>query len=87
MGEKLANKGQSLPELLEEHTQWVSSAGQSGKQLDLGGYDLREVIDLKRYPLTAIKCVGGNFLGQDLRKAQLQRAVFDQADFRDCDLS
>jgi uncharacterized protein YjbI with pentapeptide repeats len=84
MGAKLENLGRSLPELLEEHTLWVATAGRSGRQLDLSGYDLRDVLDIKRFPFTAIRCVSTNFLNQDLRAAQLQSATFDRADFRDC---
>jgi len=84
MGAKLENLGRSLPELLEEHTLWVATAGRSGRQLDLSGYDLRDVLDLKRYPFTAIRCIGGNFLNQDLREAQFQSGSFDRCDFRDC---
>ena len=61
-------------------------AGKSGRQLDLGGYDLRFVLDLKLFPFTAIKATGANFLKQDLRGAELQSGVFDKADFRDCQM-
>ncbi len=84
MGDKLENLGKTLPELLEEHTLWVATAGKAGRQLDLSGYDLRDVIDLRRFPLTAIQCIGGNFLSQDLRSAELQSGTFDRSDFRDC---
>ena len=84
MAPLLETLGRSLPELLEEHTLWVATAGRSGRQLDLSGYDLRDVLDLKRFPLTAIHCVGANFLNQDLRGAELQSGTFDRSDFRDC---
>jgi uncharacterized protein YjbI with pentapeptide repeats len=86
MGTKLDNLGKTLPELLEEHTLWVATAGASGRQLDLSGYDLRDVNDLRRFPLTAIQCVGANFLNQDLSAAELQSGVFDRSDFRDCQM-
>lgn len=84
MGKKLAHLGRTLPELLEEHKLWVSSAGKRGRQLDLSGYDMRDVIDLKSYPLTAIKAREANFLRQNLSDAKLQSANFERADFRDC---
>ncbi len=84
MGHKLANLGKTLPELLDEHTLWVSTAGKKGRQLDLSGYDLRDVIDLRSYPLTAIRAIEGNFINQNLEYAQLQSGTFDHADFRDC---
>ena len=86
MGNSLAMLGKTLPELLEEHTLWVATGGMSGHQLDLSGYDLRDVVDLRQFPLTAIEAVGANFLAQDLRRAELQSANFDRADFRDCDM-
>lgn len=84
MGKKLAHLGRTLPELLAEHKLWISSAGKRGRQLDLSGYDLRDVIDLKSYPLTAIKATEANFLRQNLTDAELQSAIFDRSDFRDC---
>jgi uncharacterized protein YjbI with pentapeptide repeats len=86
MGSTLENLGKTLPELLDEHTLWVATAGRSGRQLDLSGYDLRDVLDLKKFPLTAIQCVGGNFLNQDLQGAELQSGNFDRSDFRDCNM-
>ncbi len=84
MGTKLENLGKTLQELLEEHMLWVDTTGKKGQQLDLSGYDLRDVIDLRLFPLTAIKAIGANFLGQNLREAELQSANFDRCDFRDC---
>ena len=87
MGANLENLGKTLSDLLDEHTIWVSTAGKKGRQLDLSGYDMREVVDLKSYPLTAIKAEGANFLNQNLKGAALQSAIFDHSDFRDCDMS
>lgn len=84
MGSKLENLGKTLPKLLEEHTLWVATAGRAGRQLDLSGYDLHDVLNLKSFPLTAIRAMGANFLNQDLQEAELQSAVFDRSDFRDC---
>jgi uncharacterized protein YjbI with pentapeptide repeats len=87
MGDKLENLGKSLPELLEEHTIWVATAGGRGRQLDLSDYDLRDVMDLRKFPLTAICAMNANFMSQDLTQAELQSGVFDRADFRDCKFS
>ncbi len=84
MGDKLENLGKTLPELLEEHTLWVSTAGARGRQLDLSGYDLRDILDLRKFPLTAIKAIEANFLNQNLQSAELQGGTFDRSDFRDC---
>lgn len=86
MGNKIENLGKTLHELLEEHTLWVATAGEKGRQLDLSGYDLRDVIDLRKFPFTAIHAKGSNFLNQNLEYADLQSANFDRADFRDCNL-
>ena len=83
-GARLEDMEQSLPEMLETHTIWVATAGQDGERLDLSGFDLRGVEDLRQYPLTAIKAVGANFLNQDLRDSQIQSAILDRADMRDC---
>jgi len=86
MGNKLENLGKSLAELLEEHTLWVSTAGSAGRKLDLSDYDLRDVLNLRKFPLTAIDASGAIFIGQDLREAEMQSGVFDRSDFRDCNL-
>lgn len=84
MGSRLESIGRTLPELLEEHTLWVKTAGREGIQLDLSGYDLRYVLKLNTFPLTAIKAEDANFLGQKLNQVALQSAHLDYADFRDC---
>ena len=87
MGSKLEALGKTLEQLLEEHTAWIATAGKSGTRLDLSGYDLRHVLNLKKFSLTAVKAVGANFLNQDLQGASLQSAVMDRADFRDTKLA
>src|SRR5262249_40252934 len=86
MGAKLESTGKTLPQLLEEHTAWIASAGRKGNRLDLSGFDLRHVLDLRKYSLTAVKAVGANVIGQKLDGAHIQSAVFDRADFRDSSL-
>ncbi len=84
MGATLDTLKKSLGELLEDHTAWIVSAGKKGKRLDLSGYDLRGEPNLKSYAFTAIKAVGANFLSQNLSGAEIQSAILDRADFRDC---
>lgn len=84
MGDKLETLGKSLRELLAEHHLWVSSVGKEGRHLNLSGYDLRDVMRLNTYELTAIHAIGGNFLGQNLSRIHMQHVVMDKADFRDC---
>lgn len=83
-GDTLERMNKTLPELLDAHKKWVSSAGKKGKPLDLSGFDLRDVIDLNRYSLTAIKAVDTNFMSQNLSNANMQSSIFDGSDFRDC---
>ncbi len=87
MGEKIETLQKDLPDLLKDHSEWVESAGKSGKRLDLSGIDLRHISRLKSYSLTAIKAVGANFLNQDVSGIEMQSAVLDRADFRDCRLA
>ncbi|MAF98946.1 MAG: hypothetical protein CMH26_09950 [Micavibrio sp.] len=84
IGATIENLGRPLEELLEMHTLWIATSGKKGHQLDLSGYDLRDARNLKNYPLTAVMCIGANFLGQDMRHSELQSGVFDRSDFRDC---
>ena len=83
MGTKIEELGQSLPALLKEHTEWVATAGNSGRRLDLSGYDLRGVVGIRNYCLTAVKAIGGNFLRQNLESIEMQSALLDRADLRD----
>lgn len=84
MGEKLNEEEATLEERLAAHTLWVNMAGQEGKQLDLSGFDLRSIEDLKYYPLTAIRAVESCFLNLDLSHISMQSATLDGSDFRDC---
>ncbi len=85
-GETLAERGQTLEDLIKVHKKWVKSAGKLGEQMNISGADMRGTADLHKTPLTAIRAKGTNFMGQDLRRANMQSAVLDQSDFRDCKL-
>jgi uncharacterized protein YjbI with pentapeptide repeats len=75
-----------LATLINHHRVWVESAGHSGQQLDLSGYDLRELSTLKKERLTAIKAPKAKFFGMNLYQIELQSALLEEADFRRCDL-
>lgn len=83
MGAKLESLGKTLTQLLEEHTTWITTAGRKGNRLDLSGFDLRHILDLRAYSLTAVKAIGAMFINQNLEGIQAQSASFDRADFRD----
>ena len=88
---KVTEFGETLPTLFRMHRQWVSSGGQSGKPLDLGGYDLRPLGSLAGEKLTAIvmrgaRCNGMNFSGAQLQNTQMQGADFANADLRAADI-
>ena len=84
-GVSVADLDEPLAQLIEEHRSWVESAGETGKQLDLSDMDMRSLKTLKMEKLTAIRAVGTKFLGMNLYKIQLQSAVLDGSDFRNCD--
>ena len=86
VGLSIAELDEPLPTLIDQHRIWVESAGQSGRQLDLSDYDLRELDSLKGERLTAIKARRAKFFGMNLYKIQLQSAHLEEADFRRCDL-
>lgn len=75
-----------LEDLIKQHEQWIATAGKKGKQLDLNGYDMRNVKSLKGHALTAMTARGANFVNLDLRKTHMQFCILDRADFRDASL-
>lgn len=87
MGEHFDHEEQDLAALIREHGTWIKSIGKEGKQLDLSGYDLRQIPNLKQYPLTALIARKASFLGQDMSGMHLQSAILDGSDFRDCNLA
>lgn len=86
VGTSISDFEDPLPTLIEQHRAWVESAGQSGKQLDLSNVDMRVIGSLKMERLTAIKAINTKFFGMNLYKIQVQSAVLDLSDFRNCDL-
>ena len=86
IGLSVSELKEPLATLIDHHRLWIESAGQSGQQLDLSGYDLRELSTLKKEKLTAIKARKAKFFGMNLYQIQLQSAQLEEADFRRCDL-
>ncbi len=86
VGVPVSDLSSPLPKLLESHRDWLKSKGDSGQQLDLSNVDLRLLGSLKMEHLTAIKALETKFFGMNLYKVQLQSAVLDGSDFRNCDL-
>lgn len=86
-GRSLSELDEPLEKLIEQHHLWVQSGGKEGSNLDLSNIDLRKMGgDLKMEKLTAIKAVNALFFGMNLYKLQLQSAVLDDSDFRNCDM-
>ena len=83
-GDILEEGEKTLSELLDEHTLWIETIGKEGSQLNLSDYDLRDVFDLRFFPLTAIHAIKASFLNLDLSSASMQSSVLDGSDFRDC---
>ncbi len=71
---------------IEEHQLWVTTSGKEGRQLNLSGYDLREIGTLKTQKLTALKAQNAKFFGMNLFRVELQSSHLEGADFRRCDL-
>ncbi len=86
MGKRLESVGKSFEELLAVHKRWITSSGKRGEQLDLSGFDLRDILNLGHYPLTAIKARHANFMKQNLSGVDMQSVYCDASDFRDCRL-
>ena len=73
-----------IEERLEKHALWLGSRGANGERLDLSSYDMRSFEKLTQYTLTAMKAIGANFLNQNFSGIDIQSAIFDESDFRDC---
>lgn len=86
VGRSISDIDEPLSNKIEQHRQWVASAGKDGIYLDLSRYDMRPLESLKEQVLTAIKAVGAKFFGMNMYKVQMQSAILDQADFRSCDM-
>ena len=84
MGISLDDLDKPLEQMLEEHMYWIDSAGKRGVPLILQDYDLRDVDQIERFTFTAMRLNHSNFLGHNLSKLQMQSAIFDGTDFRDC---
>lgn len=86
IGHKLKEKKESLQQLLSQHALWIESVGEKGKRLDISNYDLRELESLKGQVLTAIIAQNTKFIGINFYRCEIQSAVLDGSDFRQCDL-
>ena len=86
IGQSISSLEKPLQQMIETHRLWVQTAGAEGKQLDLSGYDLRELKSLKMEKMTAIKAENAKFFGMNLYKIEMQSAVLNNSDFRRCDL-
>lgn len=72
---------------LTSHAQWIASKGARGEQLDISGLDMRDIRDLVRFPLIAIKARGANFSGMHLAGVHMQSAQLEECDFSNANLS
>ncbi len=84
IGKKIKDTYQTLEQLLYDHDIWLNTKGKKGSRLNLDGYDLRDITDLRMYKLTAIHAVNAYFLNLDLNRISMQSAILDGSDFRDC---
>lgn len=86
VGPSVSDLTTPLAKLIAEHQKWVETSGREGRQLNLTGYDLREIGTLKTQKLTALKAPFAKFFGMDLYRVELQSAHLEGADFRRCGL-
>lgn len=85
-GVSVSQLREPLPKLVDKHKVWVETAGASGARLDLSGYDMRELVTLKQAKLTAIKAERTQFFRMNLYQIEMQSAILDKSDFRNCDM-
>ncbi len=87
MGNVFDTTTHNLEDMINQHILWITSVGKNGNRLNLSGYDLRQLVDLRLYTLTALIAEKATFLNLNLNGIQLQSAVLTESDFRDCNLS
>ena len=85
-GMSLSQLEQPLEHLIEIHRLWVQTVGKEGRQLDLSGYDLHSLKELRQEHLTGIRACNARFFGMDLYQIELQSAALDGANFQQCDM-
>ncbi len=83
----LGKEGKTIHDIIDSHANWVKSGGKDGEQMDISNMDLRGIINLRDFPITAIRSIGASFVGLDLSGAKMQYSSFDKSDFRDCNLT
>ncbi len=69
---------------IKQHGLWVETLGKAGKRMNISGYDLRQIQDLRYYGLMAIKANEACFIGMDLSDAEMQGGLYKGSDLRDC---
>jgi|AVFP01.1.fsa_nt_gi uncharacterized protein YjbI with pentapeptide repeats len=87
VGLSVADMDTPLAQAVTAHRLWVETAGAEGRQLDLSGVDMRFLRSLDHEKMTAIRAKGTKFFGMTLTAVEMQSAVLEDSDFRNCDMS
>ena len=87
VGQNVLDLDRPLVEMIADHRRWVETAGEAGRQLDLSHVDMRFLKSLDREKLTAMRALTAKFFGMSLTDVELQSAVLDGSDFRNCDMT
>jgi hypothetical protein len=86
VGKPMSELDPPLFDQLQEHIQFVETAGAQGLPADLSGVDLRPVKTMANMNLAAIRACNTTFYGLDLRNTELQGANLENADLRNSNL-
>ena len=86
VGKPMSELDPPLFDQLQEHIQFVETAGAQGLPADLSGVDLRPVKTMANMNLAAIRACNTTFCGLDLRNTELQGANLENADLRNSNL-
>ena len=83
--------GKDLPdlpydEMLRAHALWCETQGSEGHPSVFDGADLRRLVSIKGFNLTALSAKGAIFYALDMEGVQLQGAQLEGADFRSANL-
>lgn len=87
IGQSILEMDMPLTKMVDNHRLWVETAGESGRQLDLSRIDMRPLRGLDREKLTALRAKETKFFGMTLTFVEMQSAMLEGSDFRNCDMT
>ena len=72
--------------MIKDHAKWCETGGAKGAPSVFDGADLRALVSVRGFNLTALSARGATFYGIDMAGVQLQGARLENADLRNCNL-